>query len=98
MIPRENRVRFINRELRKEIYKCRCLRNKFWHTPSKENSLLFKRQRNKYVSVRRKRIQGVTKKGFVSNQSFWKFVRPFITSKDRHRQIDMQRSLQKNMT
>ena len=55
----------LNRELRKEIYKRSRLRNNFWKDQSKENQLLFQTQRNKYVSLRRKRIkpffQGVKK-------------------------------------
>ena len=40
-ILRGNHAPFMNRELRKEIYKQSRLRNKFWKDPSKENELLF---------------------------------------------------------
>ena len=54
---RGNHAPFINREFRKEIYKRSRLRNKFWKDPSKENEFLFKTQRNKCVSLRRKCIK-----------------------------------------
>ena len=50
-ILKRNHAPFINREFRKEIYKRRRFRNKFWKDPSKENELLFKIQRNKCVSL-----------------------------------------------
>ena len=56
------------------MYKRSCLRNKFWKDPSKENDLLLKTQRKKYLSLRKKCIkscfQDVNKKGFVTNKSF----------------------------
>ena len=82
-ILRGNHAPFINREFRKEIYKRARLRNKFWK--DKENELLFKTQRNKCVSLRRKCIksyfQDVSKKGLVTNKSFWNFIKPFLTTK-----------------
>ena len=92
-IIRRNHAPFINREFRKEIYKRSRLRNKFWKDPSKENELLFKTQRNKCLSMRRKCIksyfQDVTKKGLVTNKSFWNFVKPFLTNKSCHTQNDI---------
>ena len=83
----------VNRKFRKEIYKRSSLRNTFWKDPSKENELLFKTQRNKCVSLRRKCIksyfQDVTKKGLVTNKSFWNFVKPFLTNKSCHTQNDI---------
>ena len=34
-------------------------------------------------------FQDVTKKGLVTNKSFWKFVRPFLTNKNYHEQSDI---------
>ena len=69
-IHRGNHAPFINREFGKEIYKQSRFRNKFWKDPSKENELLFKTQRNEYVSLRRSCIksyfQDVTKKALVT--------------------------------
>ena len=92
-ILRGNHAPFINREFRKEIYKQSRFRNKFWKDPSKENELLFKTQRNKCVSLLTKCIksyfQDVTKKGLVTNKSFWSFVKPFLTNKSCHTQNDI---------
>ena len=92
-ILRGNHAPFINREFRKEIYKRSRLRNKFWKDPSKENELLFKTQRNKCVSLRRKSIksycQDVPKKGLITNKPFWNFVKPFLTNKSCHTQNDI---------
>ena len=84
-ILRGNHAPFIKREFRKDIYKRSRLRNKFLKDPAKENELLFKTQRSKCVSLRRKCIksyfQDVTKKGLVTNKPFWNFVKPFLTYK-----------------
>ena len=53
-IRRGNHAPFINREFKKEQSR---LRNKFWKEPYKEHKLLFKTQRNKWVSMRRKYIK-----------------------------------------
>ena len=54
---------------------------------------MFKTQRNKCVSLRKKCIksyfQDVTKKGLITNKSFWSFVKPFLTNKSCHIQIDI---------
>ena len=92
-ILRGNHAPFINREFRKDIYKRSRLRNKFLKDPAKENELLFKTQRSKYLSLRRKCIksyfQDVTKKGLVTNKSFWNFVKPFLTDKSCDTQNDV---------
>ena len=92
-ILRGNHAPFINREFRKDIYKRSRLRNKFLKDPAKENELLFKTQRSKYLSLRRKCIkscfQDVTKKGLVTNKSFWNFVKPFLTYKSCNTQNDI---------
>ena len=53
---------------------------------------MFKTQRNKFVSQRGKSIksyfQDVTKKGLVTNMSFWNFVKLFLTNKSCHTQND----------
>ena len=92
-ILRGNDAPFINREFREEIYKRSRLRNEFWKDPSKENENLFKTQRNKCVSLRRKNIksyfQHLTKKDLVTNKSFWNFVKPFLTNNSCHTQNDI---------
>ena len=82
-----------NQSRLKQIYKRSRLRKKFWKNPSKENELLFKTQRSKCVSLRRKCIKSyfrdVTKKGLFTNKSFWNFVKPFLTNKSCHTQNDI---------
>ena len=54
--------------------------------PSRENVLAYKKQRNICVSLRRKSLEkhlkSITEKGINSNKGFWKFIKPFLTSKD----------------
>ena len=55
-------------------------------TPSRENVLAYKKQRIICVSLRRKslkkHLKSITEKGINSNKGFWKFIKPFLTSKD----------------
>ena len=61
-----------------------------WKDPSKENKLLFKTQRNECVLLRRKRIKTFKMlQRKVTNKSFRKFVRPFLTNKNCHTQNDI---------
>ena len=52
--------------------------------PSRENVLAYKKTRNIYVSLCRKslkkHLKSVTEKG-INNDSFWKFIKPFLTNK-----------------
>ena len=48
---------FINKELRKAISDRSRLRNRFCKTPTEENKKLYKKQRNKCVSIRKKSIK-----------------------------------------
>ena len=75
----------MNRELRKAIYTRSRLRNKFCESPSKENEALYKKQRNKCVSLRRKSIKkyfdDITNYGIATNKNFSNLIEPFLTSK-----------------
>ena len=59
--------------------------NKFYKSLSKENEALYKKQRNKCISLRRKSIKkyfnDITKYGTTTNKNFWNFMKPFLTSK-----------------
>ena len=61
------------------------LRNKYWVEPSAENKAVYKRQRNKCVKIRRKSIKRcmdkISEKGIETNESFWNFIKPFMTNK-----------------
>ena len=74
----------MNKELRNAIY-TRSRFNKFCKSPSKENEALYKKQLNKRVSFRRKRIKkyfnGVTKYGIATNKNVWNLIKPFLTNK-----------------
>ena len=48
---RDNQVPFTNKELHKAIYDRSRLRNRFCKTPTEENENLYKKQRNKCVSI-----------------------------------------------
>ena len=84
-IQRRNHATFISREMRKAIYTRSRLRNKFCKNPSEENERKYKRQRNLFVSLRRKAIKqyfsNITSKGIVTNKEFWKTIKPFLTNK-----------------
>ena len=53
--------------------------------PSKESKMAYKKQINFCISLKRKcrkdYLKKLTKKGLTSNNSFWKFMNPFLTSK-----------------
>ena len=71
---RGNHAPFMNNELRKAIYTRSRLRNKFRKSPSNENEALYKKQRNKCVSLTRKSIKkyfnDVTDYGIGTNKNF----------------------------
>ena len=75
----------MTKELRKEIYTRSKLKNKYNRNPTEENKAIYKKQRNKCVSLRRKAIKvyfhNVTKTGVQTNKDFWKLIKPFLTNK-----------------
>ena len=82
---RDNHAPFINKELRKAIYTRSRLWKKFCKSPSKENEALYKKQRNKCVSLRRKSIKkyfnDITSYGIATNKNFLNLIKPFLTNK-----------------
>ena len=80
-----NHVPFMNKELRKAIYTTSRLRNKFCKSPSKGSKALYKNQRNKCVSLRRKSIKkyfnDITNYGIATSKNFWNPIKPFLTNK-----------------
>ena len=60
--------------MRKAIYARSRLRNKLCKNPFEENEKKYKKQRNLYVSLRRKAIKqyfpNITSKGIVKNKEF----------------------------
>ena len=84
-VLRGNNAPFINKQLRKEVYGRSLLRNKFNRKPKKLNWEMYKKQRNKCVKLRKRSIktyiENITKSGVMSNKTFWRTVRPFLTNK-----------------
>ena len=75
----------MNEELRKAIYTRSRLRNKFCKRSSNENEALYKKQRNKCVSLRRKSIKksfnDITNYGIATNENFWNLIKSSLTNK-----------------
>ena len=73
----------MTKELRKEISTWSKLKNKCNRNPTEENKAIYKKQRNKCVSLRRKAIRfclnNVTKTSVQTNKEFWKLIKPFLT-------------------
>ena len=76
--------------MRKAVYTRNRLSNNFWENPTLENERLYKNQRNKCVSLRKKCIKKyfkrVTDNRVVTNKTFRKFIKPFLTNKNCHEQ------------
>ena len=75
----------MNKELRKAIYTRSRLRNKFCKSPSNENEALYKKKRNKCVSLRRKSVKkyfnDITNYGIATSKNVWNLIKLFLTSK-----------------
>ena len=84
-----NDAAFMNKEFRKTIYTPTRLKNKFLKSPSEQNELLFKKQRNICVDLRRKTIKNhlnkITEKGITSDKDFWNSAKPFFNKQWFHR-------------
>ena len=82
---RGNQAPFINKELRKAIYDRSRLRNRFCKTPTEENEKLYKKQRNKCVSIRKKSIRNyfnkIANENVVTNKNIRKIIKSFLTNK-----------------
>ena len=73
-IVRGNHAPFITKDLRKAIYTRSRLKNKYIKNPSEVNEKLYKSQRNKCVSTRKKSIKqyfsNITSKGILTTEIF----------------------------
>ena len=67
-----NQASFINKEMHKAIYDRSRLRNRFCKTTTEENEKLYKKQRYKCVSIRKKSIRNyvnkIAKENIVANK------------------------------
>ena len=82
---RGNHAPFMTRELSKAIMtKCK-VKNSYVKWPSRENSVAYKKAKNKYNSLirkaKRKFFKEATKSGVMSNSTFWKTVKRCLTNK-----------------
>ena len=73
----------MTKELREEIYTRSKLKNKYNKNPTEKNKAIYKQQRNKCVSLRRKEIKmyfnNVEKTGAQTNKDISKLIKPFLT-------------------
>ena len=80
-----NQTTFINKELHKAIYDRSRLRNRFCKTTTEENEKLYRKRRNKCASIPKKSIRNcfnkIANENIVTNRTFWKIIKPFITNK-----------------
>ena len=87
---RRNQAPFVNKEMRKAIYSRSRWGINFWKNQTLENERLYKNQRNKYVSCRKKCIKScfkkVTNNVIATNKLFWKLINSFLTNKSCHEQ------------
>ena len=84
-IVRGNNAPFVNKTLRKEIYKRSALRNKFLKNSSDSNWQKYGKLRNKCVNISKKCIKehfkSIARHGIMTNGKFWAMIRPFLTNK-----------------
>ena len=88
-----NQAPFMTKEFRKTIYDRSRLRNKFCKIPSEENEKLYKKQRNKFVAIRKKSIRNYFNKiangNIVTNRNFWKIIKPFLSNEGYLKNVDI---------
>ena len=82
---RGNQAPVINKELIEEIYNRSRLKNILFKYPIRENKVNYKKQRNRYVSLKKKTIklyfQHISRSSIISNKNFWSTMKPFFTIK-----------------
>ena len=82
---RSNRAPFMTKNLSKVIMNRSRLRSKYLKWPSRENFFEYKKVKiicnslNK--STKKAYFADISRKGFVSNKTFWNTVKPFLTNK-----------------
>ena len=78
-----NQAPFMTKEFQKAVYLRSRLKNKMNKNPPEKTITTYKRQRNLYVSPRRKNIKSFLNNimGIIANKNFWTFIKPFLTNK-----------------
>ena len=83
---RGNHAPFMTRELNEAIMTKSKVKNSYVKWPSRENFVAYKKAKNKCNSLtrkaKRKFFKEATKSGMMSNRTFWKTVKPFLTNQD----------------
>ena len=80
---RGNHALFMIRELSKAVMTKSKVKHSYVKWPSRENFVAYKKAKNKCNSLtrkaKRKFFKEATKSGMMSNRTFWKTVKPFLT-------------------
>ena len=75
----------MSRDVSKAIMTKPKVKNSYVKWPSRENFVAYKKAKNKCNSLtrkaKRKFFKEATKSGVMSNRTFWKTVKPFLTNK-----------------
>ena len=81
---RGNHSPFMPKDLSKEIMNKSKVKNKYLNWPSRENSISYKRTKNKSNSLtkqaKRDFFKEPIKDGIATNKKFWHTVKPFLTN------------------
>ena len=84
-IIRANEAPFMNREIKKSIMTRTRLKNKYIKSPSADNNLAYKTQRNYCTKLLRKRkceyYSNLDTKLITDNKTFWNTVKPLFSNK-----------------
>ena len=84
---RANNAPFMNKDLSKAIMKRSRLRNRYNKTPSQENLVAYKKQRNFCVKITRKTkrnyYNNIKINKITDNKSFWNTIKPLFSDKQR---------------
>jgi hypothetical protein len=85
--PCQNTAPFINKELRKAVYKKRQLHNKYNKCKTKSNWENYRQQRNLVTKIKKRSIKTYFFErciGGPKSKDFWPTIKPFITNKGSH--------------
>ena len=85
--PCQNPAPFINKELRKAVYKKRQLHNKYNKCKTKSNWENYRQQRNLVTKIKKRSIKTYFFErciGGPKSKDFWPTIKPFITNKGSH--------------
>ena len=83
-LVRGNHAPFMTKELSKAVMAKSKVKNSYVKWPSRENFVAYKKAKNRCNSLirkaKRKFFKKATKSGLMSNRTFWKAVKPFLTN------------------